>query len=77
VSVLNDAFPDLTDCFYQVSLFELCEGPVSVSIMSVAVVFFCLEAYLNSFSVKRMHVVNESEIIVRVRVSIVNLYTLF
>ena len=75
--VFDNALSNLTDCFYQVPLFELCESPVSVSFMSMAVVLFSLKTNLDGFSKQRVHVVNKGEIVVRVRVSIVYLNTLF
>ncbi len=63
---------DLLDCLDDVPLFVLCKGPMTVGVVSSLIVLLGLLADLNCLPVKAMHVVKECDVVIRVRVRLVD-----
>ena len=58
-------FSYLFDCFNHIALFELCKGPVSMRVVTVAIRFLRLLADVYCLAVELVHVIQESEVVVR------------
>lgn len=59
VFVFGDAFSDLADSLHQISLFELCEGPMSMRVVPMSIEFLGLSTNLDCVAVELMHVIQE------------------
>jgi hypothetical protein len=67
-----DTLSDLLDCLDNVSLFILRERPVSVSVVSSFVMLFGFLANLNCFPVEAMHIEQERDVVIRIRMCLVD-----
>ena len=69
--LLLDAFSDFLDCFHHIAFFKLSEGPMHVSVMAVPIELLGLAADIECFFVYHVHIEEEGEIIVSVRMCVV------
>jgi len=68
-SVLLDALLDLFYCLTHLSFLEQGKGPVSVTIMVIRVIQFGAPTHVDGFLIKLVHVIEVSQVVVRIRVT--------
>lgn len=70
--LLLDALPDLLDGFHYITLLKLSEGPMHVCVVTVAIELLGLAADVEGLFVYHVHVKQEGQIVVGVRVRVVD-----
>ena len=69
--LLLNAFSDFLDSFHDIALFKLGEGPMHVSVVTIPVELLGLAADIECFFVYHVHIEEEGEIIVSVRMCVI------
>ena len=75
--LLLHTLSDFLDCFDHIALFEFSEGPVHVSVVTLPIKFFGLTADIKCLWVDHVDVEQERQVIVCIRVFVVQDYALF